>query len=62
VVTACQKAAVNGGSDIGLRLPESLDAIASLPLAALLEQLEAFEPFQDIALNDEAGALETFVL
>jgi hypothetical protein len=51
------------GSDVGLRFAEALNAIAGLPLAALLEQVHPLEAFKDVALNDEArGALETFVL
>jgi hypothetical protein len=40
-----------------------LDAIAGLPLTTLLEQVDAFETLEDVALNDETGgALEAFVL
>jgi hypothetical protein len=40
-----------------------LNAIASFPLAAFFEQINAFEALQDIALDDDTtGTLETFVL
>jgi hypothetical protein len=60
--TACRK---NGrdGSDVGLGLAETLDAVAGLPLATLLEDIHALKALQDIAFDDEAGgALEAFVL
>jgi hypothetical protein len=50
-------------SDVGLRLAEAHHAIAFLPLAAFLEDLNAFEALEDVAFNDEAvGALEALVL
>jgi hypothetical protein len=52
-----------GRSNVGLRLAQALHAIAGLPLAAFLEEIDAFEALQDVALNDDAaGALETLVL
>ena len=49
--------------DVGLCLTEALNAVARLPLAALFEQIDAFETLQNVALNDEtADTLETFVL
>jgi hypothetical protein len=51
------------GSNVRFGLAQTLDAVAGLPLAALLEQINALEAFQDIAFNDEAGdALKAFVL
>jgi hypothetical protein len=51
------------GSNVGLGLAEALHAVADLPLAALLEQIDALEALQDVAFDDEAGgALEAFVL
>jgi hypothetical protein len=50
-------------SDVGLGLAEAHHAIAFLPLAAFLEDLNALEALEDVAFNDEAvGALEAFVL
>jgi len=50
-------------SDVGLGLTQTLDAIASFPLAAFFEQVDAFETLQNVALNDEtADSLEAFVL
>jgi hypothetical protein len=43
-------------SDVRLGLAEALDAVALLPLAALLEEIHAFEALEDIALHDEAAA------
>jgi hypothetical protein len=49
--------------DVWLGLAEALNAIARLPLATFLEEINAFEAFQDVAFNDETGcALEAFVL
>ena len=60
--TACQKRKERD-SDVGLGLAETLHAVAGLPLAALLEQVDALEALEDVAFDDEAGgALETFVL
>ncbi len=60
--TACQKREPTG-SDVGLGLAEALDAIARLPLTALLEEVDALEALEDVAFHDEAGdALEAFVL
>ena len=53
------------GLDVSFGLAETLDAVAGLPLAALLEQGHALEALEDIAFNDEAAAaagLETVVL
>jgi hypothetical protein len=62
VETACEKEE-GGRLDIGLGLAEALHAIAGLPLAALAEEVDAFEALQDVAFDDQAGdALETFVL
>jgi hypothetical protein len=50
-------------SDIRLGLAETLDTVSRLPLATLLEQVDALEALQDVAFDDEAGrSLETFVL
>jgi hypothetical protein len=50
-------------SDVRLRLAQTLDAIAGLPLAAFLEQINALEAFEDVAFDDESGdSLEAFVL
>jgi hypothetical protein len=60
--TACQKGMIVG-LDVGLRLTETLHAIARLPLIALPEQINALKAFQDVAFDDETGgALEAFVL
>jgi hypothetical protein len=49
--------------DVWLGLAETLNAIARFPLAPFLEEINAFEAFQDVAFNDETGgALEAFVL
>jgi hypothetical protein len=51
------------GLDVGLGLAKTLHAIASFPLAAFFEQIDAFETLQNVALNDEtADTLEAFVL
>jgi len=50
-------------SDVGFGFAEALDAVARFPLAAFLEQIDAFKTLQDVAFdNDTAGTLETFVL
>jgi hypothetical protein len=60
--TACRKGE-SVSSDVGLGLAETLHAIAGLPLTALLEQIDALEALQDVALDDETrGTLEAFVL
>jgi hypothetical protein len=52
-----------GGSDVGLGFAQALNAVASLPLAALFKQVDALEALEDVAfLNDAADALQTFVL
>jgi hypothetical protein len=60
--TACSDK--NGdGLDVGLGLAEALNAIAGFPLAALFEEVDAFETLQNVTLNNETGgALEAFVL
>jgi hypothetical protein len=51
------------GLDVGLGLAQTLDAVAGLPLAAFLQQVDPLEAFEDVALNHETrSALETFVL
>jgi hypothetical protein len=48
---------------IRLRLRQTDDFARLFPLAALLEQVDSFEPFQDIAPGrDGAGAFETAML
>jgi hypothetical protein len=60
--TACRERK-DRGSDVGLGLAKALHSIAGLPLAALLEQVDALEALQDVAFDDEAGgALEAFML
>jgi hypothetical protein len=50
-------------SNVGLGLLQADNAIAGFPLAAFLEDINAFEPLEDVAFNYEAGnALEAFVL
>jgi hypothetical protein len=50
-------------SDVGLRLAQALDAVAGLPLAALPQEVNAFEALEDVAFNNETGdTLETFML
>jgi hypothetical protein len=52
-----------GNLNVGLGLAQTLDAIAFLPLAALLEQGHALEALENIAFNDETAAgFETVVL
>jgi hypothetical protein len=59
----CLPKRVEANSDVGLGLAEALDAVARLPLAALLEQIDALKALQNVAFDDEAGdALEAFVL
>jgi hypothetical protein len=50
--------------DVGLGLAETLDAVAVLPLAALLEESDALEALEDIAFDDDAtaGGFETGML
>jgi hypothetical protein len=51
------------GSDVGLGLAQTLHAVAGLPLAALLEEIDPLEALEDVAFNDEAGnALEALML
>jgi hypothetical protein len=60
--TACRKGATVE-SDVGLGLAETLHAIAGLPEAALLEQVDPLETLQDVAFDHETGdALKAFVL
>jgi hypothetical protein len=60
--TACRKG-TRVDSDVGLRLAETLNAIAGLPQAALPQEVDALEAFQNVAFDDETGgALEAFVL
>jgi hypothetical protein len=48
---------------VGLRLGQANDLARLFPLATLLEQLDPFEPFQDIPLCcDGTGAFETAML
>jgi hypothetical protein len=59
----CLQGKEEGRSNVGLGLAQTLHAVASLPLAALLEQIDALEALEDVAFHDEAGdALEAFVL
>ena len=54
---------VGCGSDVRLGLAETGDAVAFLPLAALLQDGHALEALEDVAFDDQTvGALETFVL
>jgi hypothetical protein len=55
---------MRAGLNVGFGLAETLDAVAGLPLAALLEQGHALEALEDIAFDDEtaAGGLETGML
>jgi hypothetical protein len=49
--------------DVGLGLAETLHAVAGLPLAALLQDIDALEALENVAFHDEAGdALEAFML
>jgi len=51
------------GSNVRLGLAEALHTVAFLPLATLLEDGDALEALEDIALHDEtAGRLEAVVL
>jgi hypothetical protein len=50
-------------SDLGSGLAETLNTVPRAPLAALAEELDAFEALEDVAFNYESfGTLETFVL
>jgi hypothetical protein len=63
--TAClnRKGKMLDGLDVGLGFAETENAITRFPLAALLEEIDALEALQDVALDhDAAGTLETFVL
>jgi hypothetical protein len=63
VEAACLELKKRCGSDVGLGLAQTLDAVARFPLAAFFEQIDAFETLQNVALNDEtADTLEAFVL
>ena len=47
----------------GLGFAEAGDAVAFLPLSAFLEQFDAFEAFENVALGAQsAGALQTTML
>lgn len=49
--------------DVRLGLTKTLNAIAGFPLAALFQEVDAFETLQDVTLNDETrDTLEAFVL
>ena len=49
--------------DVRLGFAEALNAIARFPLAAFLQEVDAFETLQDVTLNNETGGtLEAFVL
>jgi hypothetical protein len=51
------------GSGVGFGFAEAGDAVAFLPLAALFEDFDAFEPFHDIALGSQvAGSAQTSML
>jgi hypothetical protein len=52
------------GLDVGLGLAETLDAVARLPLAALLQERHALEALQDVTFLDDtaAGGFETGML
>ena len=48
---------------VRLRLAETEDAVAGLPLSTTLEDFDALEPFEDVALcGDGAGTFQTAVL
>jgi hypothetical protein len=50
-------------SNLRLGFPETDDALALLPLAAFLEQLDALEALEHIAFHGDAfGGLQTAVL
>src|SRR3954454_21595907 len=58
-----RQSAVATGLDVGLGLRQAEDLLAGLPLAALLEQLDPFETFQNVSFRgDGAGAFETAML
>jgi hypothetical protein len=60
--TACRKKGAPG-SGVGLGLAQTLNAVADLPLAALLQEVDALKAFEDVAFDDETGgALEAFML
>jgi hypothetical protein len=42
-------------SDVGLGLLETDDPVPVLPLKALFQEVYAFEPLQDVALNDDSA-------
>ena len=58
-----ERKGTNDSLDVGLGLAKTDNAISRIPLTALFEQVQTFETFQNIALNDDTGrALEAFVL
>jgi hypothetical protein len=62
-MTACLGRIERQISNVGLGLAETLHAIAGLPLAAFLEQINPLEALEDVAFNDDAGGtLEALVL
>jgi hypothetical protein len=44
-------------SDVGLGLAQTLDAVAFLPLASLLEQVHALEALEDVAFDRAGGGI-----
>jgi hypothetical protein len=52
----CPGGTLAGRSDVRLGLAEPHYAVAGLPLAALLEQIDALEALEDVAFDDEAAA------
>lgn len=49
------KSVGESGSDVGLGLAKTHDAFAFFPLAALLEDRDALEAFQDVAFGADGG-------
>jgi hypothetical protein len=50
-------------SDVWLRLAQPLDAVARLPLPALLQKVHALKALQDVPLHDNtAKSFEAFML
>lgn len=63
VPTGCAGLATTG-LNVGFGLTETKDAVAFLPLAALLEQSHALKALEDVTFDDKAAAdgLETGML
>jgi hypothetical protein len=52
----CPKVEAIDGLDVGFGLAETLDAVAGLPLTALLQERDALEALKDVTFDDETAA------